>query len=68
MAEYNMSKSPTDYRHLSYYRPIGLIPPSSYNLHACAHLYASDRNSLFIISNAAGFGDEVGTSMYILQA
>ncbi|KAL9106852.1 MAG: hypothetical protein Q9227_008185 [Pyrenula ochraceoflavens] len=26
------------------------------NLHACAHLYASDRNGLFLIARALGFG------------
>jgi acyl-CoA thioesterase len=46
---------------LSLYRPFGFLPSSLPNLHACAHLYASDRNSLFIISNALGFGDQVGT-------
>lgn len=61
MSSFNASKSPTDYRQLSYYSTIGTIPPTEYNLHACAHLYASDRNSLFLISNAVGFGDEVGT-------
>lgn len=61
MSKYNASKSPEEWRQLSYYRSRGIIPPNSPNLHACAHLYASDRNSLFIISNAVGFGDEVGT-------
>jgi hypothetical protein len=61
MSSYNKNKSPTEYRQLAYYRPIGTIPPTLYNLHACAHLYASDRNSLFIISNALGFQEEVGT-------
>ena len=61
MTPYNSSKSPSYYRQLSYYRPIGIIPPTDYNLQACAHLYASDRNSLFVISKALGFGDEVGT-------
>jgi acyl-CoA thioesterase II len=59
MSLFNESKSPADYRTLTYYRCIGSMPPTDYNLHACAHLYASDRNSCFIISNAVGFGDEV---------
>ena len=37
------------------------MPPTDYNLHACAYLYASDRNSVFLISNAVGYGDEVGS-------
>lgn len=32
---------------------------STLNLHACAHLYASDRNSLFLIPHALGFEDQV---------
>lgn len=60
MSAFNESiKSPIDYRQLSYYRLIGDIPADNFNLHACAHLYASDRNSLYLVSNAAGFGDEV---------
>jgi acyl-CoA thioesterase II len=59
MSSFNKSKSPAGYRQLTYYRPIETLPPTDYNLHACAHLYASDRNSCFIISNALGFGDEV---------
>ena len=31
---------------------------STLNLHACAHLYASDRNSLFLISNALNLADQ----------
>lgn len=61
MSKYNDDKPPEDYRQLHYYRPIGDLPASSPNLHACAHLYASDRNSLFIVSNSVGIGDEVGT-------
>jgi acyl-CoA thioesterase II len=61
MSAYNKSKTPIDYRQLLYYQPLGSIPPEDYNLHACAHLYASDRNSLWVVSNALGFGDAVGT-------
>jgi acyl-CoA thioesterase II len=59
MSAFNASKHPIDYRQLTYYRCLGPLPPKDYNFHACAHLYASDRNSCFIISNAVGFGDEV---------
>jgi acyl-CoA thioesterase len=61
MSAYNKSKPPTDYRQLMYYQPLGSIPLADYNLHACAHLYASDRNSLWLVSNVLGFGDAVGT-------
>jgi acyl-CoA thioesterase II len=61
MSLYNKDKPPSDHRKLDYYRPTGPMPTTNLNLHACAHLYASDRNSLFIISNAVGYGDEVGT-------
>jgi acyl-CoA thioesterase len=61
MSAHNASKPPLSYRQLALYRPLGHLPRSLPNLHACAHLYASDRNSLFLISNALGFGDQVGT-------
>ena len=60
MTAHNTSE-PFTYRTLSLYRPFGTLPPSLPNLHACAHLYASDKNSLFLVSNALGFGDHVGT-------
>lgn len=60
MTAFNTSKSPEDHRQLLYYRPYGLLRKDLPNLHACAHLYASDRNSLFLISNSVGFGDQVG--------
>ena len=58
-----------DYRQLCFYRVIqeegGSIPSDTagqsdadtdaVNLNACAHLYASDRNSLFLIQRALGF-------------
>ena len=52
MQAYNEHRSPLDRRQLSYYSAIGPMPPvtANPNLHACAHLYASDRNSLFVIS------------------
>lgn len=51
MTPYNVSRSAFDRRQLYYYRIIGSLPPDDANLHACAHLYASDRNSLFIVAN-----------------
>ncbi len=50
MAAYNEPREPLDRRQLIFYRPIGELP-SDLNLHMCAHLYASDRNSLFIVAN-----------------
>ncbi|KAK5011064.1 hypothetical protein LTR60_004837, partial [Cryomyces antarcticus] len=46
-------------RQLHYYRVLGAMPPLALapNLHLCAHLYASDRNSLFIIANNLDVGD-----------
>ena len=40
--------------------------PVDLNLHAAAHLYASDRNSLFLIQHAAGF-QKVRTGMASLS-
>lgn len=62
MAAYNAARPPVDYRQLQYYRVLGALPPPDVdpNLHACAHLYASDRNSMFLVANALGVGDEFG--------
>ena len=65
-----MSPGPSAYRLLHVYRIIeddGADPPDllglpgnehwdKVNLHAAAHLYASDRNGLFLIARALGFG------------
>ncbi|KAH7419202.1 thioesterase-like superfamily-domain-containing protein [Cadophora sp. MPI-SDFR-AT-0126] len=59
MSSFNASLSPSSYRQLTYYAPLGSIPLSSPNLHACAHLYASDRNSLYLITNALDTGDSI---------
>lgn len=61
MSSHNASAPPLSYRTIALYRPFGPLPTSLPNLHACAHLYASDKNSLFLVSNALGFGDHVGT-------
>lgn len=52
----------TRYRQLQFYRLIQDDDPSEkedaasdFNLHAAAHLYASDRNSLFLIQRALGY-------------
>lgn len=60
MGKWNEQRLPAEWTALTFYRPVGRIPEDLPNLHACAHLYASDRNSLFLVSNAVGFGDEVG--------
>jgi hypothetical protein len=63
MSAYNASvgadTDPSLYRQLSFYRPLRPVP-HDLNLHICAHLFASDRNSLFLITNALGTGDAVG--------
>lgn len=56
MTPYNKSLSPFERRQLYYYRVIGTLPPDP-NMHACAHLYASDRNSLFIVANHLDVSD-----------
>lgn len=59
MSAYNDSRPVVDKRQLQYYRIIGPVPSvtDDPNLHAVAHLYASDRNSLMIIPNFIGVGD-----------
>ncbi len=71
MRAYNAGLGSSDqagvWRQLSFYRLIkadeedhdGDDKTSTLNLHACAHLYASDRNSLFLITRALGFEDQV---------
>ncbi|KAK5133318.1 hypothetical protein LTR08_007843 [Meristemomyces frigidus] len=56
MADYNDQKHPLDRRQLILYRTLGDLPPDP-NMHLCAHLYASDRNSLFIVANHFEVGD-----------
>ncbi|KZF26731.1 Thioesterase/thiol ester dehydrase-isomerase [Xylona heveae TC161] len=57
MTPYNQGRPPYEYRQLQYYRAIGAITANDPHLHACAHLYASDRNSLFVLVNALGIKD-----------
>ncbi|EKG20679.1 Acyl-CoA thioesterase [Macrophomina phaseolina MS6] len=59
MQAYNAPRKPLDRRQLQFYTTIGSMPPvaRAANLHACAHLYASDRNGLFLIPNHLGAGD-----------
>lgn len=74
MTHYNASRDALDRRQLTFYSLRGNLPlataPSPQpedgkysltreaNLHACAHLYASDRNSLFIVPNHLDRGRE----------
>ncbi|WPG99445.1 Hypothetical protein R9X50_00225900 [Acrodontium crateriforme] len=57
MSAYNASRSPLERRQLIFYRAIGEIPLDEPNLHLCAHLYASDRNSLYHVANHFDVGD-----------
>lgn len=56
MTNYNKDRHPLDRRQLIFYRTIGDMPLEP-NLHLAAHLYASDRNSLYIVANNFGIGD-----------
>lgn len=51
MERYNADKTPLERRNLKYYATIGSMPSMQEdpNMHICAHLYASDRNSLFVM-------------------
>lgn len=59
MAAYNAARKPLDRRQLQFYSTIGRMPSVSQdaNLHACAHLFGSDRNGLFLIPNHLGAGN-----------
>ena len=61
MDPYNKDKNPLDRRGLMFYRALGDLPPDP-NMHLCAHLYGSDRNSLYIVANHLDVGD-LWTSM-----
>ncbi|KAK0945317.1 hypothetical protein LTR48_000795 [Friedmanniomyces endolithicus] len=56
MQRYNESRHPLDRRQLILYRTLGDLPDDP-NMHLCAHLYASDRNSLYIVANHLDIGD-----------
>lgn len=56
MTPYNDQRHPLDKRQLILYRTLGDLPQDP-NMHLCAHLYASDRNSLFIVANHFDVGD-----------
>lgn len=73
MSKYNTPRDPLDRKQLTFYTLRGALPlPTApfppgpgkvsltreANMHACGHLYASDRNSLFIISNHLDRGRE----------
>ncbi|KAK8232402.1 thioesterase-like superfamily-domain-containing protein [Phyllosticta capitalensis] len=61
MAPYNQDhRGPLERRQLQFYSTTGEMPPVTEepNLHACAHLYACDRNSLFLIPNHLDVGDD----------
>nr|POE53243.1 acyl-coenzyme a thioesterase 8 [Quercus suber] len=57
MSTYNHGRHPIDRRQIMFYRAVGTLPKHNANLHLCAHLYASDRNSLFAIVNALDIGN-----------
>jgi acyl-CoA thioesterase len=52
MQAWNVGRTALDKRQLMFYRVIGSVPGVGVdaNLHAAAHLYASDRNGLFTVS------------------
>ena len=56
MDPYNKDKQPFDKRGIIFYRTLGEMPKDP-NLHLVAHLYASDRNSLYIVANNLDLGD-----------
>ncbi|KXT06023.1 hypothetical protein AC578_1437 [Pseudocercospora eumusae] len=51
-----------DRRQCIFYRPLGPLPPDDPNMHLCAHIYATDRNSLYMVARNFEVGD-VFTSM-----
>ncbi|KAF2102395.1 Thioesterase/thiol ester dehydrase-isomerase [Rhizodiscina lignyota] len=60
MRAYNEPRPLLERRQLQYYAVMGDMPSlrQDPNLHACTHLYASDRNSLFSVTNMLDVGDD----------
>lgn len=56
MTAYNANRHALDRRQLIFYRTLGEMPDDP-NMHLCAHIFASDRNSLYIVSNLHEVGD-----------
>lgn len=60
MRAYNESRKPTDRRQLAFYSLRGRIGADvNPNMHAIAHLFASDRNSLFLIARHLDLADKM---------
>ncbi|EME89667.1 uncharacterized protein MYCFIDRAFT_129013 [Pseudocercospora fijiensis CIRAD86] len=57
MTNYNKSLHPLDRRQLIFYRTIGDMPENDPNMHLCAHIFATDRNSLYMVANHFEVGD-----------
>lgn len=59
MGVYNASRSPLERRQLNFYTAVGDMPlfREEPNVHVAAHLYASDRNSLFGVSRHMGVAE-----------
>lgn len=57
MSAFNDTRSALDRRTLLFYTTVGDMPPinEAPTLHAAAHIYASDRNSLEMIAHHCGF-------------
>lgn len=60
MTAYNESRPLLERKQLQFYAVIGDMPSirQDPNLHACAYLYASDRSSLFGVTNLLDIGDD----------
>lgn len=57
MDAFNKNRSPLDRRQLLFYKAMGDVSGDNPNLALAAHLYASDRNSLFIVANHFEVGE-----------
>jgi acyl-CoA thioesterase len=71
MTAYNKPQMTLDHRQLQYYRVLGAMPSvdEDPNMHAAAHLYASDRNGLFPVrmKTCTGHGREWDLAHDLLQ-
>ncbi|KAJ6261988.1 hypothetical protein Dda_2789 [Drechslerella dactyloides] len=56
----NRSRPLHEHRKIQIYRPVGQLPPDQQSiLSLCAHIYASDRNGMFAITDPHNVGNDI---------
>ncbi|KAL7946994.1 thioesterase-like superfamily domain-containing protein [Trichoderma barbatum] len=68
MRAYNADKEVPERRELLLYRPFKPIPEDDANAHIVAHAYEADRNGLIMLTNALGWGFNLGSAASLSYA